>query len=190
MRYTKIVLLSIALLSLPSEVLGQAKNPKKEKAKPVVAVVDPEFPAEPNDSFYKFTVGLGAVDKVELVYLTFVPEDQPDKGAEEVDLVGGRRRVSSRNVLTGNVAEEFAALWRKLLRGSGAGCFAPAYGVRFWAGDKVLLDTYVCYHCRNLLIPVDDRVEIRAFNAVGKSGQELLKKLQEFLPESKPTGRQ
>lgn len=180
MRYTKIVLLSIALLSLPSEVLGQAKNPKKEKAKPVVVAVAPEFPAEPNDPFYKFTVGLETVDKVELMYLSA-------EGKEVIiDATGTKIKIASRATLTGSAAEEFAALWRKLLRGNGAGCFAPAYSIRFLAKDKELLGTNVCYHCRNLLLPGENGSGITGFNARGKSGQELLKKLQELLPESKP----
>lgn len=181
MSYSKIVLLAIVLLIIPSETLAQSKKSKKEKEKPVTSVtILDEFPADSDDPFYKFTVGLGAVDKVELMYMSANGEEVT------IDEEGTKIKIASKATLTGSDAGKFAALWRKLLRAPGAGCFMPAYLIRFWAKDKLILGTNVCYHCRNLLIQGKNGTEIRGFNATGKSGQELLKKLQELLPESKP----
>ena len=139
------------------------------------------------------TAGLPDVDKVELFYVSpgqkdQGPQTQPYSGEiKEFPFwrnVGGQHQIT-RNILVGKAAEDFAAQWRKLLPGPGAGCFAPAYGIRFWAKDQMLLETEVCYHCRNLIIP---GVGIQPFNAEGKSGKDLLVTLKKLLPES-DTGR-
>src|SRR5262249_19167030 len=151
-----------------------------------------EYPAAPDDPFYKMTVGLPTVDKVELVFVTPLSKDQAS-GAQpktvEIEgafsgVPGAQFQIASQNILRDDAAEDFASLWRKILHGPGAGCFAPAYSIRFWAKDQMLLVTNVCYHCHNITIPENGSVEIRGFNAEGKSGKELLKRLKELLPKS------
>jgi hypothetical protein len=97
---------------------------------------------------------------------------------------GYQYQIAAQNILRGGPAEDFAAQWRMLLLGPGAGCFAPAYQIKFWSKDRELLVINVCYHCRNLTLLGTGSVEILEFNAEGKSGKELLKKLKELLPES------
>jgi hypothetical protein len=168
---------------------------RKQRKKPQVtqATIPIEYPADPEDPFYKMTAGLPGIDKVELFYIALRREDQTSstqpnvvdmKGIPFGGVPGNQYQITVQNTLRGEAAEDFAAQWRKLLRGPGAACFAPAYQIWFWANDRVLLVTNVCYHCRNLTLPGTGSVEIRGFNAEGNSGKELLKRLKELLPES------
>jgi len=178
-----IVILLVIANSASAQTKKQRKKPQITQASTAI-----EYPADPEDPFYKMTVGLPEVDKVELLYITprrkgHAPETQPNTVEREGPSFG-QVEITGKNTLSGEAAEDFAAQWRKLLRGPGAGCFAPAYGIRFWAKDQILLETNVCYHCRNLLLPGNGSAEIYGFNAEGKSGKELLKRLKELLPES------
>jgi hypothetical protein len=185
--------LAVILLGTANSTSAQTKK-QREKIKTTqsrVSIEYPiEYPADPDDPFYKMTVELPTVDKVEMIYITHLrkdqmPDDQTKAGETGQVLNGGipgeRFKIAAQNVLIGKDAEDFAAQWRKLLRGPGAGCFAPAYRITFWSKDRILLETNVCYHCRNLIIPGNG---IRGFNAEGNSGKELLKRLKELLPES------
>jgi hypothetical protein len=174
---------------------------KKQRKKPKVIQVTyaVEYPADPEDPFYKMTVGLPDVDKVELFYITLRQKDPPSntqpnavdmEGVPFGGVPGMQYQIAAQNTLRGEAAEDFAGQWRKLLLGPGAGCFAPAYQIRFWAKDRELLVTNLCYHCRNLTLPGTGSVEIRGFNTEGKSGKELLKRLKELLPESDPDRNQ
>lgn len=180
----------IVIIGITNSTSAQTKKQRK-KPKVAQAIIAIEYPADPEDPFYKMTVGLPEVDKVELLYVTprrkdHAPKTQPNT-VEREEPPFGQVEITAQNTLRGEAAEDFAAQWRKLIRGPGAGCFAPAYGIRFWAKDQILLETNVCYHCRNLIIPGDG---IRGFNAEGKSGKELLKRLKELLPESDPDRNQ
>jgi hypothetical protein len=177
----------VVILGTTNSTSAQTKKQRK-KPKVIQVTYAVEYPADPEDPFYKMTVGLPHVDKVELFYVTVRRKDQAPKTqpntVEREESTLGEFEITAQNTLRGEAAEDFAAQWRKLLCGPGAGCFAPAYGIRFWAKDQILLETHVCYLCRNLKIPENGRSEIRGFNAEGKSGKELLKRLKELLPES------
>src|SRR5215470_10898507 len=188
--------LAVILLGTANSTSAQTKK-QREKIKTTQSRVSieylTEYRADPDDPFYKMTVELPTVDKVEVIYITHLRKDQipnaQTKTGETGQVLNGgipgeRFQIAAQNVLIGGAAEDFAAQWRKLLRGPGAACFAPAYRIKFWAKDQILLDTDVCYHCRNITIPEDGRREIRGFNAEGASGKELLKRLKELLPES------
>jgi hypothetical protein len=179
--------LIVILLGIVNSAAAQARRQRK-KPKVIQVTYPIEYPADPETPFYKMTVRLPAVDKVELLYVIprrkdHTSETQPNT-VEREEPSFGQVEITAQNTLSGEAAEDFAAQWRKLLRGPGAGCFAPAYGIRFWAKDQILLETNVCYHCRNLLLPGNRNTEIWGFNAEGKSGKELLKRLKELLPES------
>jgi len=183
----------IVILGTTNSTSAQTRRQRK-KPKVTQATIAIEYPADPEDTFYKMTVGLPEVDKVELIYVTarrkdHAPKTQPNT-AEREETTLGHVEITAQHTLRGEAAEDFAAQWRKLLRGPGAGCFAPAYGIRFLAKDQILLETNVCYLCGNLLLPGNGRPEIWGFNAKGKSGMELLKRLKELLPESDPDRNQ
>ncbi|HKQ92291.1 MAG TPA: hypothetical protein VJZ77_16645 [Blastocatellia bacterium] len=183
-----LVVILVTTNSTSAQTRKQRKKPKVTQA--TIAI---EYPADPEDPFYQITVGLPDVDKVELFYVTLRRKDQTPKTqpntveTEETPfggIVGNEYQIAAQNTLRGEAAKDFATQWRKLLRGPGAACFAPAYRIKFWAKDQMLLGTDVCYHCRNITTPENGRREIRGFNAEGASGKELLKRLKELLPES------
>lgn len=187
---TSFAFLLMILIGIFSQSTAQTK--KQEKKKPKIIQVAPviEYPAEPGDPFYKATVGLPIVDKVEVLYITHIEKYEAlPVPSDNVEIrkasLGHGYDVITKKVLKDKAAEDFAKQWRRLLRSNGAGCYTPAYAMKFLAGDRVLLETGVCYHCRNIVIPGNTGQEIRGFNAEGKSGQELLKTLQQLFPESK-----
>jgi hypothetical protein len=182
----------VMILGATNSTTAQTKK-QKQKPKVIREAPDIEYPADPEDPFYEMTVGLPDVDKIELFYVTLRQKDQtPNTQPNTAEtgefplsgLAGKEYQISDQNTLAGEAAKDFAAQWRRLLRGPGAGCFMPAYSIRFWAKDQILLETEVCYHCHNVRITENGRSEIRGFNAEGKSGKDLLERLKELLPES------
>jgi hypothetical protein len=85
----------------------------------------------------------------------------------------------------GAEAERFAYVWRKLNRGMSMACFSPAYRVKFFAKETLLLGSTICFHCHNLTLPEEGRGELYPFDADGKTGQNLLKVIQSTLATAK-----
>jgi hypothetical protein len=63
----------------------------------------------------------------------------------------------------------------------GMACFSPAYKVKFFAKETLLLGSTICFHCHNLTLPEEGRGELYPFDADGKTGQNLLKAIQSTL---------
>ncbi len=184
------IVLVLVLITGAYQTTGISQG-KKRKAPPqpvnTVRAAE-EWGAEPNSTFHKLITALPDIEKVELFYYRGKKrdpfyEDAPPPGADRqfgmlVDVISSKTLISTE-------AKSFASMWRKLLRGSGAGCLAPAYRVRFYADNKMILESDLCFHCHNLTFKTNEngKGEIWGFNAAGKSGKELLAKLQELLPE-------
>ena len=184
----KLVFLLLALFLLLNESDGIAQV-KKKKAQPKRGKSAEEWAAEPNSNFYKLVTVLPEIDKVELYFysskeLLFSFDEELPKMVKQF---GMPVNVISSKTLTNTSAKSFALTWRKLMRGSGGGCLSPAYRVRFYANDKAILESDICFHCHNLTLKTVEKEkgngEIWGFNAGGTSGQEFLKKLKELLPE-------
>lgn len=83
--------------------------------------------------------------------------------------------------LDGQAAEDLARLWRT--RGFGGGymfCHFPAYGLRFFAGDKLLVETSLCWMCQNCYVQeIDGGYDWLGFH---DRGGELYKELSRLLP--------
>jgi len=88
-------------------------------------------------------------------------------------------RIMSSKILVGQKAERFAKIWRQVNRGGANACFAPAYLIKFYAGDEQLFETIVCFHCRNLMLTDGD---FWGFDADGPAGLNLLKELKSLFP--------
>lgn len=131
------------------------------------------------DSYDKYVKTLPLPDKVDILTINLLPLDNP----QSIDcsdpkilchpLNGLPVKMLNSISLKGRDAEKVATLWRRLEPGNGMGCFGPAYLLRFYNQDKLLLDTEVCFHCCNITLPNYGIVSIcgnkRAFNTFKKS---------------------
>ncbi|HEY2950967.1 MAG TPA: hypothetical protein VGK40_00210 [Verrucomicrobiae bacterium] len=86
--------------------------------------------------------------------------------------------ILAQKSITGPDAQAVVARWTKLLPGDGGSCHFPKYGLRFFANDKLLLQTSVCWSCRNFYIAQ----RWVGFNAKSDSGKMLFEKLNEIVP--------
>ena len=99
-----VVFLGVTLFGAFSPSTAQTKTQKRKKPKAVFAT---EYPAAPDDPFYKMTVELPTVDRVELIYVTLIRKDQapnaqPKTAEIEGSILGGweaRYQIASQNLL-------------------------------------------------------------------------------------------
>jgi hypothetical protein len=161
-------------MSGQKNVLGQTAKEKPEET-------------ETNSVFDKAISKLPTVDKVELFYFVgTLYENLPkleDKTEVPLKSFGVEVRIISSKILLGNEAEEFARLWRKITRGGGMGCVSPAYRLRFFNKDALLLQTDVCFDCNNLLLELPNvpNSTIWGFNTDSSDAKDLLIKLNTIL---------
>jgi hypothetical protein len=107
-----------------------------------------------------YTRQLPAVDKVEI---------QKVSGIERIE------KVEATKVLTGKEALAVATLWREqTYGGTGAACHEPAYAIKFYSKDKLIVYASVCYGCQNIDFLEPKLRDLVGFNARGKKGQQLL----------------
>ena len=112
-----------------------------------------------NDPFIEYVTKLRPVDRIVLIATSDRKKVSPSlEGSQIVDdgLPDHLSKLASVE-LKGEKAEELAHLWRNLRNGNGAGCFAPAYLLDFYAGSERILRTEVCFHCCNITIPSETR---------------------------------
>jgi hypothetical protein len=107
--------------------------------------------------YEKYVIALPAIDKVEILAVKGLsPNEQKDVDCHQADIICRGfmpQQIVTSKTLTGSDANRVSSLWRKLRQGNGAGCFAPAYVLRFYQEDRLLLATDVCFHCCNVTLP-------------------------------------
>jgi hypothetical protein len=85
------------------------------------------------------------------------------------------REIDSSKTLTGKEAQDVAALWRRqIYRQYQVACHLPAYGIRFYSGEKLLVQASVCWECNNIGFQTPDMNGTQYFEGDGKLGQQLL----------------
>jgi len=130
---------------------------------------------------YRYTRLLGELDWVEINEVRF---------SRSADAEGLETKVIKSVKLNGSEAERFTAVWRNLHTGVGAGCFSPAYLVKLYFKEKLLLGSTICFHCHNLTLPIGESSEIHPFDADGPTGRQLLKAIQNALAKSSTASAQ
>ena len=130
---------------------------------------------------YKYTRSLGEIDRVEINEVRF---------GRTADSKGFETKVINSVTLKDSEAKRFMAIWRNLNSGVGAGCFSPAYLVKLYSGEELLVGSTICFHCHNLTLPIGDSSEIHPFDADGPTGQQLLKAIQDALAKSSAASAQ
>ncbi len=156
-RVINFVVIIFIMLVLFFQISGIAQRRNSKPRPQPVKVIKPaeEWAAEPDSTFYKFITALPEIEKVDLYYYRSRKRnpfyyDEPPLGT--VKQFGMPVDVISSKTLNNTDAKSFAFMWRRMLRGSGAGCLAPAYRVRFYANNKLVLESDLCFHCHNRVV--------------------------------------
>jgi hypothetical protein len=164
---TALIFVIVLGVSIVADAQKRTKGRKSNRKAVETYVVAESWEPEKGSLFFKYTRQLPDVTRVKLRLI------RNDK-----DQV----RILASTILLNDEAAQFAKVWRGLKRGVGAGCFVPAYQLKFYSNDKLLLETDVCFHCHNLTLLNDGLFEHWGFDADGKSGQALLNSLKALLP--------
>ncbi len=123
--------------------------------------------------FLPLTQNLPAVDKVELLKLK-------TKG----DLWNGE--IESSKFLEDAEAQKLALLWRQqTYLPFTAACHNPAYGIKFYSGEKLLVYASLCWDCNNIGFMTPSIDGTQSFDGKGKRGQQLLQTFRLAFPEKK-----
>jgi len=169
------ILIVIAIvLALPS--LGfQDRNKKRQQR---ITGGESGWVPSKESLLYKYTRSLAEIDRVEISEVSF---------GRTADSKAYETKVINSVTLKGSEAARFMAIWRNLNSGVGAGCFSPAYLVKLYSGEVLLVGSTICFHCHNLTLPVgesSESSEIHPFDADGPTGRKLLKAIQDALAKS------
>ena len=105
--------------------------------------------------FLQSVTNLPTVDKIEILAIEWIQTNRKEIDCTQSDIVCSKfpGKILASKTLSGEDANKISKLWRSLENGNGAGCFAPAYVLRFYQKDKLLLTTDVCFHCCNVTLP-------------------------------------
>lgn len=125
---------------------------------------------------------LPPVDEIEILALGgAVSEGTPDSFQADM---GAYRGTINRRTIRGVEAEAIAALWRDIDFDMhyGSMCHHPYYALRFRHRGKLVLETSVCWGCKNVTVPVLFMNVHYGFDAKGVEGQKLLAELTRYAP--------
>jgi hypothetical protein len=108
-----------------------------------------------------YTNDLPRIDKVELLKL---------RVAEY-----GSGGILATKTLTGQEAQKVASLWRRqTYRNILIDCHNPAFGLRFYSGEKLLVHANICWDCDNISFETPEFISTLYFEGRRKVGQQLL----------------
>lgn len=138
---------------------------------------------------HAFTDSIPDADRIDLYHITGIVERDKKNGAgfelagKDVSFV-----VSSKKTLRGKNCQKIIAAWRRLRIPDGSGgafCHTPPYGIRFYRGNDVLLETTICWECHNFYMPTIDQNTggLRlSLQSVEDKGNRLFEVLNEIIP--------
>jgi len=165
--FVKLAAMFVVVVLVGSVTAQQKSKHPKHKAAPVGTGYSPSsWEPEEGSAFLAYTRKLPVVTKVEL---------------RQIKEQNNQLLVLSSKTLLGDDAEYFAMLWRRLKRGPGAACFEPAYNVKFFSSETLLLDSEVCFGCDNLTLPNGASSKQWGFDGRGPEGRALLSALKTLL---------
>jgi len=138
------------------------------------------------DPFRRFIKKLPEVDRVEVITLNpLLTDEAKSVDCHRAGLVCAPDNfpyeIGPSRSLVGGDAKSFAALWRALDRDSlhSDRCLVPDHALRFFQGDKILLETQVCTLCRKVTLP-----EIGVVNVEGSNSAPYYRFQSVLLPDS------
>ena len=92
--------------------------------------------------------------------------------------------IAVQKMLTGQEAKEFRNKWRAMTfwYGFSALCHEPAYGLRFFNGQELLLETTFCWKCSNFQVPTPLGYGFMGFDSDKPQAVAFWRLLQEHIP--------
>lgn len=138
---------------------------------------------------HAFTDSVPDADRIDLFHITGAVERDKNNGdvfeiaGDDVSFV-----VASRKTLRGKNCKKIIDAWRRLQIPKGPGgafCHTPPYGIRFYRGNDVLLETTICWECHNFYMPTIDQdtgVLRLSLQSVEDKGNRLFQVLNEIIP--------
>lgn len=82
--------------------------------------------------------------------------------------------------IKGETAQQIAHLWRQLYPDEQMRCHLPPFGLRFYAGNKLLVQGSICWQCNNISVEENGEDLVYEFDGLHPNSQRLLA-LLEFL---------
>ena len=138
------------------------------------------------DPFRRYIKTLPEVDRVEVIPLKpLLTDEVKTADCHRADLVCAPDNfpyeIGPSRSLVGDDAKRFAQLWRALERDSlhSDRCLVPDHVLRFFQGDKILLETQVCTLCRKVTLP-----EIGVVNVEGSNSAPYYRFQSALLPDA------
>ena len=138
---------------------------------------------------HAFTDSIPDADRIDLFHITGSVE--PVKAKGDLFVIAGNDvsfTVASKKTLRGKDCDKIIDAWRRLRipeKPGGAFCHTPPYGIRFYRGNELLLETTICWECHNFYMPTID-LETGALQlslqSVQDKGNRLFQVLNETIP--------
>jgi hypothetical protein len=111
-----------------------------------------------------FTKKLSSIGKIELIKLKVKGDLWDGSSIEGIQIVEGKK------------AEEIASLWRTQdYEYDASACHFPAYAIKFYAKDKVILYATLCWQCNNICFRTPKMKRCQGFEGKSGKGARLLK---------------
>lgn len=146
---------------------------------------------------HAFTDSIPDADRIDLFHITGSVE--PDKTRGDLFAIAGNDvsfTVASKKTLRGKNCDKIIDAWRRLQIPEGPGgafCHTPPYGIRFYRGDELLLETTICWECHNFYMPTIDpktgALQL-SLHSVHDKGKRLFQVLNETIPIDKEKAKQ
>jgi hypothetical protein len=111
--------------------------------------------------YLPYTRNLPHIDKVELLKLKLI-DDQWNGD------------ILATKVLKGSEAQRIASLWRKqTYTSSQSACHNPAYAIKFYSQEKLLVYASVCWSCNNIFMMTPKLSRTQNFLGGNRRGEQL-----------------
>lgn len=136
--------------------------------------LDPEFVKmrrEMNRKTRSYTKQLRAISKVELF--------KRAAGFENTPVVASR-------LIEGQAARRIASVWRSQSWDymHGGSCHYPAYDIKFFSGNKLVLHAGVCWECGNISFLAPNIGRLQGFISTNRPAKLLLRLFNESFPKA------
>lgn len=119
--------------------------------------------------------------------VAYTPSQLPDIDAVELLDLSEYMRITKDTPFVhvkGETAQQIAHLWRQLPPSKEKRCHAPPFGLRFYVGNKLLVQGSVCWECDNIFVEENGKELRYGFNAQHPYSQQLFALLQLLAEQS------
>lgn len=180
MSRSLIIFLVIATNLVAVSELGAQTNSKRRKPR-YGTIVHHVWPPEKGSSFYELTRELPPISRIEIGHIKLALH--PGPLATDEALFDGKHpvRILGTKAVRDRDARTIAGFWRRLNHASSNACDSPQFWLKFYSQNGFVFETIVSFGCRNLMLSGGESL---GFNADGRAGKTLLKKLNALFAQS------